>query len=88
MNKDYLLISPANIPVWWPRVAPWILQAIGESETWSDINTIRDALEQGFAHLWVIKSGEADISCALISEPTVVGGKQYLVLRWCGGREA
>lgn len=81
-----VLINPVNIPVVWPQAAPWIIQAIGESDSWADIDHVKESLEQGLAHLWMLTVKDA-VRAVMVTEPIVINGKKYLVIRWCGGED-
>lgn len=81
----YTLVSTQNIIDWWPRVAPWLLQAIGEADTWGDIECVKRELESGCAQLWVIEDRMHAIQLVVVTETILIGGEPACVLRWAGG---
>jgi hypothetical protein len=79
----YALIHPLNIGKAWPNVAPWIAQAMGDAETWKDLDYLKNQALHGELQIWVgenPKSGEIDI--VLVTEPHMIGAKPVLVVRW------
>lgn len=84
-NKHYTLVSTNSVLDWWPRVAPWILQAIGDESTWGDIEHIKRELESGCAQLWVVRDTHLNIQLVVITETMLIGGEPSCVLRWAGG---
>lgn len=81
----YTLIGTDNVEYWWPRAAPWILQAIGESDSWEGVEQIRRDLLMGTAQLWLVMEPHEKIKLALITETLLFEGQPTCVLRWAGG---
>ena len=90
MNQEvhYALIPPANLDSAWVVAAPWLIQAIGESDSWVEIDTIKENVRKGAAQLWLFqdkKTGEVLVT--FITEAVLIGGLPSLVVRWLGGAQ-
>lgn len=83
----YALIHPSNIESHWPIVAPWIAQAIGNSDTWRDLDEIKKLALEGVARIWIGKKPQGQIDVVLVTETWIMDGKKTLVLRWLAGKD-
>ena len=82
----YEIISPKSVDAIWPFVCPWILQAIGEEDTWRDVDQIKENCRTGGARLIVKKDAYNKIVGVLVTESWIQDGKKILVLRWMSGK--
>lgn len=82
----YKLIHPSNVDNVWHLVAPWIAQAIGQEDTWTDLSTIHERAKQGIARIWIGENLKHEIDVVLVSETWHMDGRQILVLRWLAGK--
>jgi hypothetical protein len=83
----YERIAPGNVSGIWPWVAPWIAQAIGASDTWSDLESIKDKAQQGYAHIWIGRDQSDRIDVVFVTETWYMDGRKALVIRWLAGKE-
>lgn len=90
MREDthYALITPGNLDSAWPIAAPWLMQAIGEADTWRDVDHLRQEILRGNAHLWMFQDKKTkDVLVVIVTEAIMLGGKPCLVIRWLGGAD-
>lgn len=81
----YVIVHPANIEVYWPIAAPWIAQAIGESDTWKDLDDIKKQIKENISTLWIGRNPDGSVYAVLVTETWYMAGRKVLVLRWlCG----
>jgi len=82
----YQQINPNNVENIWHIVAPWIAQAIGDSDTWSDLDTIKENALRGHAHIWIGKDQQDQMDVVFVTETWFLDGRRALVVRWLCGR--
>lgn len=81
------LVMKTTVPTVWPVLAPWLIQALGETDSWQDIGQLREEAERGTTQLWVAQHKlTQDILMVCITEGMNLNGKPTLVIRWLGGR--
>ena len=84
----YTVVSTQNVEAHWPRVSPWILQAIGPEADSSDLEYIKELAKRGIAHIWIGHRGAKEkIEMVLVTETLFYGPKKTLVLRWLSGSD-
>lgn len=83
----YRQIPPRILPDIWPYVAPWVAQAIGETEEdWEDLDYIRNRISMGSMQLWTGHHPQTNVlDLVLITEGMMIGATATLVLRWMSG---
>lgn len=82
----YQLVHPANVEEYWHMVAPWIAQAIGESDAWYDLEAIKKGAKEGLCRLWIGRDQNQEIDLVLVTETWYMDGRKVLVLRWLCGK--
>jgi hypothetical protein len=84
----YTLLEPRNLDSAWPRVAPWLMQAIGTEDKWGEIEEIRMGIARGMMQLWVIQDRKSgDLLAVAVTEVHQAGNVKSLVVRWMGGKD-
>lgn len=81
----YSLVHPTSVESHWPMVAPWIAQAIGNSDTWRDLEEIKKLAKEGVARIWIGYNAEKKIDVVMVTETWIMDGRKVLVLRWLAG---
>lgn len=88
LEPHYTLLHPKHLDSAWPVVAPWLIQAIGNEDSWGQIEEIRSGIATGLMQLWVVQEKQrGDLLAVFVTEPQIVGNIHSLVIRWMGGRE-
>lgn len=82
----YQLIHPMNVELNWHLVAPWIAQAIGDSDSWRDLDEIKRCAKEGSSRIWIARDKNNEIDMVLVTEQWMVDGRKVLVLRWLCGK--
>lgn len=82
----YEQVHPMNVDQVWHLVAPWIAQAIGDSDTWVDLAEIYKNAKLGHARIWIGRDLSNQIDMVLVTETWFLDGRRTLVLRWLCGK--
>lgn len=82
----YEQIHASNVEQVWHLVAPYIAQAIGDSDTWSDLDAIKQKAKNGYATVWIGRDQEKQIDVVFVTEPWILDGRKALVIRWLCGK--
>ena len=93
MRVKYRLFNPFEVDVIWHRAAPWIMQALLQTnhrfpqELHEDLMFIKNNLIVGQLMLWAsLNSKEDDFDLVFVTEPSIYAGKRILTLKWLSGR--
>lgn len=80
----YTLVSPLFVETHWPRVEPWIAEAIGKEDPSEDLRIIKHKALNNVAQIWIgQKPVTWEIDLVLVTEGMVLDEIPTLVLRWC-----
>ncbi len=82
----YTIVNPINVEHHWPLAAPWIAQAIGASDTWMDLDYIKQQCKEGVSNLWIGRDQAEEIEVVLVTETWFIAGRKTCVMRWLAGR--
>lgn len=83
----YEQIHASKVDDVWHVVAPWIAQAIGDSDTWSDLEAIKDNAKRGFSHIWIGRKPNQEVDVVFVSETWFLDGRRAFVIRWLTGKD-
>jgi len=80
-----LCVPPHDLARWWPSAGSALLPAIDRTDGAQSLETVRESIQSGDAHLWVIASGweaQAALVTYVFRTPT---GQRWLRSSLCGG---
>ena len=83
------LVMPQHVDTIWPKVAPWILQAMDLVDEANPvaIQRVKDDITRGACQLWGIMSEDQEILAVAVTGTGIIGGRSAVVVRYLCGRE-
>lgn len=83
----YVIVAPANVEFHWPKVAPWIAQAISAEPEMQqeDLEVIKQNCLRGTSQIWIGHDERGDIELVCVTELHMLGKELTCVVRWLSG---
>ena len=81
------LVLPEHLETMWPKMAPWVIQAMGEGVSPEDAQKVKEDIARGTSQLWGVFSEEEGILAVAVTETAVICGRRTLIIRHMGGKE-
>lgn len=81
------MVLPQHLESIWPKMAPWIVQAMqgsGEIDPLA-LDRLKDDIAKGTCQLWGVLDEDEEILAAAVTGTGFVGGRAAVVIRYLSG---